>query len=156
MRVILGLITIAITGCTTLSKSPQTLHEAFERYQEAVVSGTVVANRAEFFAPEVLSKTDINSETDTEALKLGEYLANEHSHYEKTEQRRGCLTVNGYGDNADPVSLFIEYKMIDGKWLISYTRLYLPQKEGFKGFYEKALCPDEAHDEIMRLLHGSG
>jgi hypothetical protein len=124
---LLSLITIALVGCATVEKQPQTLYKTFEQCREAIASGTVVAKREAFFTSKVLSEIDATSEADTEALKFAAYIDDERSHYEKMEKERGCLTVNGYGDNGDPVSLFIEYELSDGRWLTNFTRVFIPQ-----------------------------
>ena len=141
---------IAVVGCAMVREQPPTLYETFEGYRDAVASGTVVAWRKEFFTPAALKDIDINSKSDVIELSVASYMAKERSHYEKVEKMKGCLTVNGYQENGDPVSLFIEYKPVGDHWLMSYTNVHLPQKDGLKGFHEKALCPDEAQDKVMR------
>ncbi len=146
----LTLIMIAIAGCGTLEERPQALYKSFDRYHAAVGSGSVVARRAEFFTPAALKGIDISSKSDVVELSIGSYIGKERSHYEEIHEDRGCLTVNGYQGDGDPVSLFIEYKPVEGKWLMNYTNVHLPQRDRFKGFFEKALCPDEAQEDIMR------
>jgi hypothetical protein len=149
MRTLITLFVVATVGCSSIEEHPQFLHKEFNRYHASVVSGSVVTRRYEFFTPEALKGIDITSESDPMELSIGSYIKSERSHYEQTTPNRGCLTVNGYQDNGDPVSLFIEYKSINGTWLMNYTTVHLPQKNLFKGFFEKPLCPDEAQEELM-------
>lgn len=145
-----ALMTIALAGCGTLEERSPALYKTFERYHAATGAGSVVVRRAEFFTPAALKEIDIDSKSDVMELSIGSYLRKERSHYEKVADGRGCLTVNGYQQNGDPVSLFVEYKSVKGEWLMNFTNVHLPQPDRFKGFFEKPLCPDEAQEEIQR------
>ncbi len=95
----------------------------------------------------MLEEINVNSSKETTVM-FGGHIPKEYSHYEKVKQGRGCLTVNGYEDGGDPTSLFVEYKSSGGVWLISSLRLYFQDKAEFSRFFDKALCPQEAQEEI--------
>jgi hypothetical protein len=150
-QLFLAVLLAPIAACAVVPQKPDTpLYETYRHYREAVADGSVVVRRDEFFTSSVLDEIDSTSAKDIKALRIGASVADERSHYEKMEKERGCLTVNGYGDNGDPVSLFIEYRSVNNKWLTSHTNIYIPGKEVFNGFFEKPLCPEEAQEEVMR------
>ncbi|WP_374327379.1 hypothetical protein [Azonexus sp.] len=150
--VLVGLFVSACAG-NSAEHSDEPLHNAYLRYRQAVLGGSVLAQRAEIFSPAVLEDIDIASEQEVKVLMWGGAVVREHSHYEKKlAAGRGCLTVNGYADDAGkPVSLFIEY---DGH-LVRFQHLDFPDRARFDGFITKALCPDEAYEEIMRRSSAS-
>jgi hypothetical protein len=149
---LLALLMGSLSACAAVPQQPDTpLYDTFNRYRAAIVDGSIVVRRAEFFAPEVLKEIDITSDEEASALKQGTRIVDERSHHEKVDKSHGCLTVNGYGRNGHPVSLFLDYKRSDdGKWLTTFTRVYVPQPDVFKGFFEEALCPNEAHERAMQ------
>jgi hypothetical protein len=149
MRLFFLLAMMMISGCASLKERSPGIYAAFSRYHEAVVAGEVLSRRAEFFTSTALQDIDIGSESDAMELSVGAYIAVEQSHHEKSAPERGCLTINGYQANGSPVMLFIEYKQAGRNWLMNYTNVHLPPKEGFAGFVDKALCPDEFLEEIL-------
>jgi len=149
MRMTLLLAAMMVAGCASVKEQPLAIYAAFSLYLEAVVAGDVLNRRTEFFTSAALQDIDISSESDAMELSVGSYIAVEQSHHEKVSPERGCLTINGYQANGNPVMLFIEYKQAGRNWLMNYTNVYLPQKEGFTGFINKALCPDELMEEIL-------
>jgi len=156
MRLFFLLAMMIISGCASLKEQSPGIYAAFSRYHEAVVAGEVLTRRAEFFTSTALQEIDISSESDAMELLLGSYIAVEQSHHEKVSPERGCLTINGYQANGSPVMLFIEYKLAGRNWLMNFTNVYLPQKEGFTGFINKALCPDELMGEILNAKANQG
>jgi hypothetical protein len=98
----------------------------------------------------MLKEVEVDPKRQMAVLMLGGHMHQERSHYEKVGEARGCLTVNGYSKRNDPTALFVEYRRIGDAWLIGSLRLYYQDKAEFSGFFDKALCPDEAQDEIMR------
>lgn len=149
MRMTLLLAAMMVAGCASVKEQPLAIYAAFSQYQEVVVAGDLLNRRAEFFTSTALQEIDISSESDAMELSLGSYIAQEQSHHEKVLPERGCLTINGYQANGNPVMLFIEYKQAGKHWLMNYTNVHLPPKEGFTGFINKALCPDESLEEIL-------
>jgi hypothetical protein len=149
MRAILILTAIIVAGCASVGQKQNTLYDSFERYHKAIADGDIVARRREFFVPAMLETLNVNSENGRFQLKIGQYIHNETSHYEKIELNRGCLTMNGHDEDSNPTSLFLEYRQNDGAWLISSTYIYVQEKQDFS---EKALCPDEAQDTLTKKL----
>jgi hypothetical protein len=149
MRAILILAAIIVAGCASVERNQNTLYDSFERYSRAIADGDIVARRREFFIPSMLETLNVNSENGRFQLKIGQYVHNEFSHYEKFEVNRGCLTMNGHDEDHNPTSLFLEYREHEGAWLISSTYIYVQEKLDFS---ERALCPDEAQEEIAKKL----
>lgn len=149
MRTILILAASIVAGCASVAQKQDTLYGSFERYSRAIADGDIVARRREFFIPSMLETLNVNSENGRFQLKIGQYVRYEFSHYEKFELNRGCLTMNGRDEDNNPTSLFLEYQENDGAWLISSTYIYVQEKPDFS---EKALCPDEAQEEITKKL----
>jgi hypothetical protein len=149
VRAILILAAIIVAGCASEAPKQNTLHESFERYSKAIADGNIVTRQREFFAPSMLTQLDGNLENDLFEITIGQYIHKEFSHYEKFELNRGCLTLNGHKEDNNPTSLFLEYRQDNGVWLISATYIYVQEKQDFS---EKALCPDEAQEEITKKL----
>jgi len=149
-RILLAVLAISVAACAAVPEFSSTpLYDEYLRYREAVINGSVLAKRAEIFSSSVLDDIDITSEKEVKVLLWANSILKEHSHYEKIEQGRGCLTINGYADDdGKPVSLFIEY---EGR-LVKSQHLDFPDRKRSRGFFERALCPEEAHEEIMRNL----
>jgi hypothetical protein len=149
MKAILILAAVMLAGCGSVEQKQDILHKSFERYRKAIADGEVVARRREFFVPSMSEHLDGDLENDLFEITVGHYIHKESSHYETFAQRRGCLTLNGHKEDGTPVTLFLEYQKNETSWLISGSYVYIQLKEDFS---EKALCPEEARQEIERAI----
>ncbi len=66
------------------------------------------------------------------------------SHYQKINGEIGCLIINGFESNSDPVSIYIEYKHEFGQWRVNY--MYVNFLENRDGFVKSPICPDELEE----------
>jgi hypothetical protein len=139
---------LALSGCATAENHDGVLYRNYARYGHALLDGTAVARRQEFFAPAILDELQVNSKAGQMVILFGKSVAKEQSHYEKAGSDRGCLTVNGYERSGDPVTLFIEYQVAGPGWLIGNLKTYVQEKSEFSGFFDEALCPAEAQVRI--------
>lgn len=148
--ILLTLLTIPLAACALPTKGEETpLHDTYQRYRQTVLDGQIVAKRHDYFTPTVLKEIDLASLREIRSLRLNADIDRTLSHYEKITAERGCLTINGYTREDDPITVFIEYKSNDQGWLINSSFLNLAEKKSFRGFIDHALCPIEAREEIM-------
>jgi hypothetical protein len=149
-RALLAILVIPLAACAAVTEpSDAPLYVAYQRYRQAVDGGQIVLQRAEYFTPKALNGLDITLDRDIRSLAIDADVVKTVSHYEKGDGSRGCLTVNGYTRENDPISVFIEYRPSDRRWLIDSSFLNISEKKVFNGFFDKALCPDEAQEEIL-------
>jgi len=71
------------------------------------------------------------------------------SYYQKISGDNGCITVNGFEQNGDPLSLYLEYKNRNNLWLVNY--IYLSFLDNKSNFANKPICPNEA--EKAAIVH---
>lgn len=149
-RILLALLAVPIAACAAVTERLDApLYDAYQRYRQTVIDGQIVPKRTEYFTQKVLKGLDITSPRETRSLELNADVDKPLSHYERVEGNRGCLTVNGYTREDDPITVFIEYKSSDQRWLINSSFLNISERKVFKGFFDKVLCPDEAQEEVM-------
>lgn len=147
MRTILMLVMVGLVGCASIERNPNALHDAYGRYGKALADNAVVARSKELFAPSMLEKLDVSSETDAAELTFGAYLHEERAHYEQVDGEHGCLTINGAQEDGAPAAIFLEFQRAGGSWLIDDAYVYLQDEP--KSF-DRVLCPNEARQEVMR------
>lgn len=149
-RIFSALLAVPVVACAVVTeRSDAPLYDTYQRYRQAVVDGQIVPKRTEYFTQKVLEGLDITSPRETRSLMLNADVDRALSHYEKVEGDRGCLTVNGYTREEAPISVFIEYRLSDQRWLINASMLNISEKKVFKGFFDMVLCPDEAQARIL-------
>lgn len=107
----------------------------------AVDDGSVTARRADFFTDEYLQAVDPANDKSLYLLKLTQYVDKVDSYHQQRDDKRGCLTLNGFDKSKEPVVLAIEYRNPADRWLVNNVHL------GFAAstldFVNQPVCPEE-------------
>lgn len=141
MRTTLLLIALFTVGCAV---NPVVDHDLYKTYSElsaSVASDNIVKERGRYFTDLYLSEVNDEDEKSLFLLKIPRYIINVDSHYQKSNSERGCLTVNGFENSGDPVSIYVEYRHESDEWRVNY--MYVNFLESSGGFVKAPLCPDE-------------
>ena len=134
MRNICILLSLVIVGCSTPNKK-STLYANYEEYKNSSLKSK---GYTEYFSEVVTNKINTGNKSQ---LLFSKYMKKELHHYEKKNNNKGCLTINGVAAENKPISFFLEYKNKNGKWLISDIDVsFLEEKNNYN---LKALCPKD-------------
>jgi len=125
---------LLVSSCTSLNKE-STLYSNYEQYKESILKSK---SYIKYFSEVITNNINAGNESQ---LLFSKYMSKELDHYERINNKIGCLTVNGVGDKNEPISFFLEYKNENKKWLISDIDVtFLEDK---KNYNLKALCPKD-------------
>ena len=140
-KYIVVFILLLLSSCAQQEIRNVDLHAKYSQLSTAVKNKSVVEQRTQYFSTKYLKEVNPSDVQSLDLLTLTNYIDKEASHYQKIKDAQGCLTINGFEQAGDPVSLFIEYKNENNNWLVNY--IYVNLVENKKDFMEKAMCPDE-------------
>ena len=140
-RLILSLLIFFSVGCAINGTNETNLYEIYLEHAEYVNGEQIADNREKYFTKSYLREVDVDDEKSLFLLKISKYIDKVDSKYQIIKGGVGCLTINGFEENGDPVALHIEYKNRKREWLINY--IYLDLLEDQADFENHAVCPDE-------------
>lgn len=146
MRLLIILSSL-LYGCSIFKTEQINLYEEFNRLNQEVENNTILPNRKDFFTAEYLKEVDPSNKNSLLLLNLPNYVHQEISHYQKSSDQGGCLSINGVEKNKEPISLHLEYKHENGAWVVNY--MFLHFMENSDGYTKEALCPRDAEGMIL-------
>lgn len=142
------IFSLFLYGCSTLKTEQIDLYEVYVEQAQAAKNNTIVSNRESFFTSGYLGSVDPNDEKSLLLLNLSEYVSQEISYYQKIDNQKACLSINGIEASKEPISLHIEYKKENGLWLVDYMFLHFIESSG--DYAREALCPREIESLIFK------
>lgn len=140
MRIAIFILSLAFTmaGCATLSDDAN-LYEVYRSYTDSVSVNNVKDKAPDYLTSRMLSAMNLENHLVTgEFVVFDRYFEREVNHFESIKGDVGCLSVNGFNKNEEPITLNIEYHHTDG-WRIDYVHVDL--KESPSDFQRKISCP---------------
>ncbi len=140
-RVALLVSLFVTSGCAVKPSANTELYEMYVQLSNSVNSNNIATDKEKFFSTTYLSEVIDDDEKSLFLLKIPSYIKTVDSHFQKFNYEQGCLTVNGFEENSEPVSIFVEYKKEFNRWRVNY--MYLNMIENKREFVNKAVCPNE-------------
>lgn len=133
MKPIFICFTLALLGaCSFITPHQSGLYDAYQIYANSVDSDNVRQQAADFFSEKVIGTVPLAADASVEQLLFRNYMADIRDHYESVQKQYGCLTVNGYDDDKQPVQFNLGYRYQSERWLIDDIHvLLLDSEEGF-------------------------
>lgn len=140
-QIFILIITIILVSCATI-KENKGLFESYNTYVNEIRK-----HQSNFILSMISKKrvNKINSLGEKEFPVLSSFpnvLFKIKSHYQKLENNKGCLTINGYGKNNNPILVSIKYLYENKKWVIDFVEIYYT--DSAKEFQTKGICPNES------------
>jgi len=152
MQLILPLIlTLLIFGCSAHKPEAIQPYDTYNKLSQEAKYGDIESHMNEYFTSTYLKEVNPSDKNSILLLKLTNYINKNISHFQSIKSGIACLTINGTDENTEPLTLHIEYKKISGKWLVNY--MFLNFIENSNSYTESAVCPREAENKIMKLMH---
>jgi len=141
MRHLLTLLAAVLfmTGCASTNHAPSVLFQAYSQYKAATNDENIRALASQYFSRELLGEGHQTNPDATRQLLFKNYMASETSHFERSNQHEGCLTINGHDQNKEPVSISLKYVSDHGRWLID--EIHIALLESPNDFVTEARCP---------------
>jgi hypothetical protein len=140
-RTLIIIVILVISGCAISQRSGVVLYGIYSELYASVKAGRVEAEKARFFSSSYLDEVSSSKKNASFLLAVPRVIEKVDSHYEKIDGAVGCLTVNGYENDGQPVSIYVEYVLKNHEWLIDY--IYLNLLENVSGFEHRAICPNK-------------
>jgi len=154
MRLILSILfALVISSCSVHKSETVQLFDAYNKLSQETKYGDILAHRNEYFTSTYLKGVNPDDKDSIFLLRLTNYVDENLSHYQSIEDGSACLSINGTDENNEPLSLHIEYKKTNGKWLINY--MFVHFLENSSSFSKSVICPREAEKNIMKLMHNN-
>lgn len=135
--------TLLLLGCATTQPASAKLFAAYSDYKASTDEKNIVQLAGRYFAPSLLGVGEKHAD-DPDAppqLLFKNYMAREDSHFERSNQAEGCLTINGFDRDNEPVIISLKYLADRERWLIGEIHVLLVENQGH--FSITARCPDE-------------
>lgn len=145
------ILTIVFSGCSTLKTNEVQLFDSYNQLFYEVKEGDIIQNRYKYFTNNYLKEVNPEDANSRILLKLSNYINKEISHYQKINDSYGCLSINGFDENKEPLSLHIEYKIENNMWLINY--IFVSFLESTSNYAIQATCPHDAEAKILETMH---
>jgi len=140
-RIIPILFLVFSFSCANIPVTEPDLYKIYSKLPNLIKSGVIISGREKYFTSSYLTEIDLDDKKSLFLLKLPGYITSTAAHYQKITKNTGCLTVNGFDKNKNPISLYIEYKKNESQWLINY--IYLDFKDMETDFLKGTACPKE-------------
>jgi len=137
-RIFVLMLFYSLSSCAATKEN----NDLFESYTLYV--NEIKRNKVNF----VMSMLSINRANQIKKLDEKEFpvlsafpvvLLKIESYYQKIENNKGCLTVNGYGIKNKPIVLSIKYLHENKKWGVDFVEIYYA--DSTKEFKKKGICP---------------
>ena len=135
------LTTLAVAGYAADDASSAVLYEAYSRYHEEVTADNLVAVAGDYFSPSLLGSEILEDPDSVGQLLFKDYMASQDSHHEALFNNEGCLVVNGYDREGEPVVFSIKYMSGEDSWLMS--GIHVAFVGSSSDFADRAKCPSE-------------
>ncbi len=146
MRILYTILTLALTSCASTEHANGTLYKEYQEYRALVDSNDATAASKQFSKEFLKEMKEIDNNIPPELgliSPLWKYLASEirteHSHFEKIDKNKGCLTINGLNARDEPSSLSLYYIKENDNWVFNYSGF--TAHDSIRDYYTEPTCP---------------
>lgn len=115
------------------------LFSLYSGLSASVEQNKILNERKIYFSSLYLGEVRDNDKDSQFVLTVPGYIQTVDSHYQVIKGGTGCLTVNGFENTGDPVSLHVEYINESGQWLVNY--MYVNLIDNQSKFFKESVCP---------------
>jgi len=143
--IILILAVLISSGCATNEELDPVLYDNYVALDKSVKQSNITKEMTNYFTASYLSEVSLSDKKSLLLLNLSGYMGSVKSHYQKINNNTGCLILNGFDENKEPLSLFIEYKNKKSLWLVNY--MYISFLKSKNDFTNSAKCPREVESK---------
>lgn len=137
--------TLLLFGCATTQPTSAKLFAAYSEYKVSTDEKNITQLATRYFAPSLLGEKHADDPDAPPQLLFKNYMAREDSHFERSNRTEGCLTINGFDQDNEPVIISLKYVADRERWLIGEIHVLLVENPGH--FSKTARCPDEFQDQ---------
>ena len=116
------------------------LYVSYSALAESAIDHKILVEKEKYFSNQYLIEVAEDDKNTLFLLKITNYMKKVSSHFQRIENERGCLTVNGIGEDGEPISLFLEYKKERSLWLVNY--IHISMLESPSEYVLLAKCPN--------------
>ena len=139
-KTILGIISILwLTSCSVGNKPQNTLFHSYTKYSESTNENNIKNDAKKYFTQSLLGDGYTTNLDASSQLLFKDYMHSVISHYEVINDQNGCLTINGYDKEKEPMIFSLKYKKNNGYWLID--KIHVVFIESRNDFSKKPQCP---------------
>jgi hypothetical protein len=129
---------LLIVGCASTNHGPHELFKAYSQYKMATSDKNIEAIADQYFSRSLLGDKYRTNPDATRQLLFKNYMASEESHFEQSNSQEGCLTINGYDHDKEPVIISLKYVSVHERWLID--EIHIALVESRHDFAKEARC----------------
>lgn len=130
-----------MAGCASTNDSPPVLFQAYSQYKTATNDENIKELADQYFTRSLLGENHRTNPDATRQLLFKNYMVSEDSHFERSDSQEGCLTINGYDKDKEPVIIRLRYVSDLERWLID--EIHIDLVESRDDFSKEAGCPKE-------------
>lgn len=135
---ILFLCSLLLLACSQVSED-ESLYRRYESYREQAMKMDLPVV-PEMLSSELQQKYKSSDKSEFPILtSFYSVLNSVKDHYQVVNNRKGCLTVNGFDEASSPVSLRMEYVHERDDWYLSYVEIFY--LDAANEFGASAVCP---------------
>ena len=138
------LITLGVGAYAAVDVQSMVLFDTYMRYQQEVNEDNIVAVADNYFSPALLGESFPAEPDSVSQLLFSNYMKRVEGHHEAKSPDEGCLVINGYDKQNDPVVFNVKYIPIKDDWLID--KIHVVFVESSTDFTDRAECPAELPD----------
>lgn len=131
-------VALLISSCAHQKEAVSPLYDQYVVYMHSVTKQNVISVADKYFSKSLLG-TDYKDDPDAPVLlAFHTRMVAIDSHAETTHKNHGCLIINGYNDNREPLIFRLQYIYTGGNWLISWIHIIYPGDASY--FSRQAEC----------------
>jgi len=136
-----------MTACATTAPEQQPLYAEFSRYRETVNAQNIKMQYPNYFTQAPLDGESLDDPEVVDHLLFPRYMKTKTGNFEKTMNTMGCLTINGFSGEGEPMTLSLEYAETNDGWRIN--KILMAFFESQTDLPEGATCPDELRERSL-------
>lgn len=140
MKIFFFLVFPLLISCETIKKE-STLYARYIEYSTEVKKENIKALYSKYFSRNLLEVEDIDDLEVIDQLLFKNYMKTSYNYFEKKRGNKGCVTINGFDEENEPIAFNLEFISLNGKWLINNIHVLLLDKES--KFSNVAKCPSD-------------
>ena len=139
--IIFGFVfTLFISSCASTNSLP-ILYQKYFHYKQETNKDNIIETSSKFFTASLLGSNYQTNPDASSQLLFKNLMVVTDSHYEKTDGKEGCLAINGFDEDGDPLVFSLKYTSVNHNWLID--DIHVVFVENSKEFTKSAKCPNE-------------
>lgn len=145
ISMVLIVMTLCI-GCASPYGGDEVLYKRYLLYAQESVTGDAEGLAERYFSESMFENVDTKDRAAA-GKYLSTHLATVFSHYERLEGRVGCIAINGFDSDGEPVVVSLLYRNERDIWLVD--QMHIAFVEGADRFSSESICPDEVPAKLF-------